>query len=213
MKEIISFKIINLPHRVDRREQCNAEIEYLNDIFSIEYFNAKYIENSGARGCALSHAMALADFLFNCEKQYVLILEDDFKIKNPMEFALEVKNIIDNSECWDVFLLGHNKAIPIAQSKSPAHFKVINSQTTSGYLVTRKYAIELIKIFFRSAELLASNESLPLSHKEITKHFYCCDILWKELQLTGSFLTTFPALISQRESYSDVEKIVVDYNC
>lgn len=211
MQELIYLSVINLAHRTDRKQQCIIEIEKTGAIWEPHFFEAKYIQESGARGCALSHAMALSEFLFKSEKPFAMIMEDDFSLSSPGEFESDIKKAIEYNEYWDVFLLGHNLAIPIKQSKWPAHFKVINSQTTPGYIVSRKYASELIKVFFKSAELLLVNELLPAPHRDIAKHFYCCDILWKELQIKDNFLTTFPSVVCQRESYSDIERAVVNY--
>ena len=211
MQELIYLSVINLAHRTDRKQQCIIEIEKTGAILEPHFFEAKYIQESGARGCALSHAMALSEFLFKSEKPFAMIMEDDFSFRNPVAFVSEINKALEYNESWDVFLLGHNLAIPVKQSKWPAYFKVINSQTASGYMVSRKYATELIGIFFKSAELLHDNEKLPATHRDIAKHFYCCDILWKELQINDNFLTTFPSVVCQRESYSDIEKAVVNY--
>ena len=39
-----------------------------------------------ARGCALSHGKAIADFLFAEDKPFLLVLEDDFTIRASADF-------------------------------------------------------------------------------------------------------------------------------
>jgi GR25 family glycosyltransferase involved in LPS biosynthesis len=210
--EKLHLKIINLKHRADRREDCAKELakvgtEVSDDIF----FDAKSITELGALGCALSHAKALADFIYFDDKPFALILEDDFSIRDAHTFTSTIVNFCNQDYLWDVMLLGHNSAVPI----EPTHFgtacRTINAQTTSGYLVGRSYAAKLIECFFRSAELLRRYQHLPEPNRMIAKSMFSCDILWKELQIKDRFVVPIPSLIVQRASYSDVENRHVDY--
>jgi glycosyl transferase, family 25 len=208
----IHLKVINLPHRADRREESLREFAKLGLTVGDEvFFAAKSQSDFGALGCALSHAQVLADFLFSSDKPFALIFEDDFSIRDAPTFAKTVTQFCSQDFLWDVFLLGHNAAVPI----EPTHFenavRVVNSQTTSGYLVGRLYAIKLIDYFFRSAELLRRYQYLPEPNKTITKSFFSCDILWKELQIRDRFVVPLPSLITQRASFSDVENRHVNY--
>lgn len=213
MFDQVHLKIINLEHRDDRRNECLDELRHvgLTDAGSALFFKAKYLKNFGALGCALSHAMVLSDFLFNEEKPYALILEDDFSIRNTQSFVENINQLLNLAKSWDVFLLGHNQALPIEATQVANTLRVINSQTASGYLVSRNYASKLIETFFRSAELLKTYDSLPSPNKELARHHFCCDMLWKELQIKDRFWATFPSSIFQRKSYSDIESKVVDY--
>jgi GR25 family glycosyltransferase involved in LPS biosynthesis len=208
----IHLKVINLQHRADRRQECIGELRKVGmDASDNVFFEAKSEPDFGALGCALSHAKVLADFLFRDDKPFALILEDDFLIRDAATFVSTVTKFCNQDFLWDVFLLGHNSAVPI----EPTHFenavRVVNSQTASGYLVGRLYAIKLIDYFFRSAELLRRYQYLPEPNKAITKSFFSCDILWKELQIKDRFVVPLPSLIVQRPSYSDIEKRNVDY--
>jgi GR25 family glycosyltransferase involved in LPS biosynthesis len=210
--EKIHLKVINLEHRADRRGDCTRELSKVGiDAGDDVFFAAKSEPEFGALGCALSHAKVLADFLFSSDKPFALIFEDDFSIRDAATFESSVTRFCGQDFLWDVFLLGHNSAVPI----EPTHFenavRVINSQTASGYLVGRTYAIKLIDYFFRSAELLRRYQYLPEPNKSISKSMFSCDILWKELQIKDRFVIPLPSLIVQRPSYSDIEKRDVDY--
>jgi GR25 family glycosyltransferase involved in LPS biosynthesis len=210
--EKIHLKIINLKHRADRREDCAKELAKVGAEVSDEvFFDARSMPELGALGCALSHAKALADFIYFDDKPFALILEDDFSIRDAQTFTSTIANFCNQDYLWDVMLLGHNSAVPI----EPTHFgtacRAINAQTTSGYLVGRFYAIKLIEYFFRSAELLRRYQYLPEPNKTISKSMFSCDILWKELQTKDRFVVPIPSLIVQRASYSDVENRHVDY--
>jgi GR25 family glycosyltransferase involved in LPS biosynthesis len=212
MVDSIYFKIINLAHRQDRRNECLQELKgisigNLSDIF----FEAKLVEHLGAVGCALSHAMVLSNFLFNTDKPYIVVLEDDFQIRDEVDLVETINDAISNSLSWDVFLLGHNSALPIEATHMVDTLRVINVQTMSGYLVGRSYAPKLIESFFKSAELLEKYKDLPSPNKELARSLFCCDMLWKKLQIDDTYWATFPSVITQRKSFSDIERRVVDY--
>lgn len=212
MLNFIAIKIIHLLKRDDRLRECNQELHKINfSSFDGVYFPAKEIKLLGARGCALSHAMALAEFLFNSDKPFALILEDDFSIRDPSTFWTDLETVIKQSMFWDVFLLGYNHAAAIEVTAIEGVFRCINAQTASGYLVKRDYVPKLIECFFRSAELLGRFQDLPSPNREIAFHSVCCDMLWKELQIKDRFWFSIPSQIFQRASYSDIEMTNVNY--
>ena len=87
MNEAICLKIINLTHRNDRRAECMDELQRAGVPASPEmFFKARHAPDFGAMGCALSHAMLLSDFLFSSDKEFVLVLEDDFQIQDYASF-------------------------------------------------------------------------------------------------------------------------------
>ena len=212
MNNSIYTKIIHLSKREDRLSECNEELKKINILKPDGiYFEAKNIPTLGAKGCALSHAMALSEFLFKTEDSFALILEDDFSIREPSSFWTNLETALGQSHLWDVFLLGSNLAVPIQATPVESFFRVINSQTASGYLLRRGYAPKLIECFFRSAELLSSAQELPSPNKEIATHIASCDQMWKELQIIDRFWFSTPSIIYQRESYSDIVNTKVNY--
>jgi GR25 family glycosyltransferase involved in LPS biosynthesis len=212
MHEQISVRIINLPHRTDRRDECIIEARRIGfQITQHDFFAARHIEHNGKLGCALSHGKVLADFLHEDSRDYILVLEDDFSIRNPDTFRPTLDSLIAHAPNWDVYLLGHNTAIPIEGTPIGNTYKIINAQTTSGYLVGRSYAPNLIKSFFRSADLLSRHESLPHQLRNHAYNVFSCDMLWKELQIEHRYWASLPSLIWQRPSYSDIEKTQVNY--
>jgi len=213
MKDRISVKIINLARRADRREECRKEMAAIGwgeDDYA--FFTARDMPGAGARGCSLSHGKVIADFLFAEEKSFLLVLEDDFSICAAADFFSSLEAAIAQPGFWDVFLLAHTFAVPIMRTPIQDTFRVINAQTTSGYLVGRLYASKLMEIFFRSAEMLDRVKKIPSPAREMADTRYRCDILWKHLQDKDRFCAKIPATIIQRPSYSDVENKQVDYN-
>ncbi len=212
MKDLLSIKVINTEHRLDRKEECQKEFDAIGlSAEDYSFFTAKYLPDLGARGCALSHAKALADFLFHEEKPFALIFEDDFTIREGSSFIANVQEILRHAFLWDVFLLAHNDSIPIGPTQMKNTVRVVNARTASAYIVGRLYAPKLIEAFFRSGELLKRADTLPSPNKELAKIVFSCDILWKELQVKDRFWVRQPSLTFQRPSYSDIEKKMVDY--
>ena len=206
------IKIIHLPARIDRLRECDEELKKIKIEESDGlYFCAKETMNLGGRGCALSHAMALSEFLFDGDQQFILILEDDFKIMDLENFWEIISNVINHENLWDVYLLGHKTAVAIESTPLKNTFRGIHSQTTSGYIVKRDFAPKLIEIFFRSAELLKKYQHLPSPNREIATHLFFLDQLWGELQIKDRFWFSIPALITQRPSFSDILKKNVNY--
>lgn len=212
MFEDICIKIINLKHREDRRVASIAEMSRLGlSAEQYSFFEAKLDKNAGGVGCAQSHAMALADFLFRDDRRFVLVMEDDFYLKPGVDLKAKLEELQNYSDFWDVFLFAHNGALPIIGTPLPGVYRVVNAQTASGYLVNRIYAHKLIERFFYGAELLRSSSRLPEPLGRLTKEVFSCDIMWKSLQVDDRFWAALPALGLQRASYSDIENADVDY--
>jgi GR25 family glycosyltransferase involved in LPS biosynthesis len=201
--------ILNLPHRLDRKQECLSQINSagLNKQL-VEFIEAKYTPRNGAIGCSLTHAFALSKFLFETEAPFCLILEDDFQIKDSATFIHDLKPAILKKDFWDVLLLASNAAVGF-KTELPNIYRAMNAQTTSAYLVTREYAPTLIKTFYESANFLSKN-FLQLENN-IAKHFFALDMLWKHNQQYDKFMAFIPQIIYQRESFSDVENSVKDY--
>jgi glycosyl transferase, family 25 len=212
MKDQVSVKIINLAHRADRKQECRKELAALGwDESQYSFFTARDMPDAPSRGCAFSHGKAIADFLFAEEKPFLLVLEDDFTVRNADEFLAGIAGATSQAGFWDVFLLAHNAAIPIARTPIKNTYRVVNAQTASAYLVGRLYASRLMEIFFRSAEMLDRVKNVPQPARDIASSLFRCDMLWKQLQENDRFCAHIPAVCAQRASYSDIEKKMVDY--
>ncbi|UVO06847.1 hypothetical protein LW347_13040 [Pectobacterium polonicum] len=107
--------------------------------------------------------------------------------------------------------MSHNLAVAIETTTISDCYRVVNSQTASGYIVKREFVPEFIKVFFDSVVNLNKFSNYELDLRGQSSHFYCLDILWKKLQTDYRFVAKVPALIKQRPSYSDIEKINVNY--
>ena len=90
---------------------------------------------------------------------------------------------------------------------------VNNSQTASGYIITKKYIPELLH--FLKNTLQDNKEGVNYNSIEICNKNNGCpytepiDISWKKLQKKDNWLIIHPTIGYQ--SYSDIEKKIVDY--
>ena len=174
--------LINLPKRVDRKNEALLEIQQLQlNPELVRLVEAQYSPRNGVIGCAASHAFALSKFLFESDGPWCLVLEDDFFVKDKNDFKLKLEPLLTGEQSWDVLLLASNVAVPTESTSHPNVFRVINSQTASAYIVSRRYAPILIKEFFESAYLLS--DTFRRFKNRSANMFYASDIIWKTLQL------------------------------
>ncbi|GAA0512198.1 hypothetical protein GCM10009414_22270 [Tatumella terrea] len=209
----VLLKIINLEHRYDRKAECLAELS-LSGITADDdsFFKAYYKPEFGELGASLSHANLIARYLSESVCPYLLVFEDDFEIINKDDFLADLNKALCIADRWDVFLLSHNQAIPVSIiDKKAGFYRVINSQTASGYIVKREFASRLMAVFFDSVTGLQNTRVIGDEVGDIVKIFYCLDMLWKNLQTGFNFVAHFPAYVKQRPSYSDIENKHVDY--
>lgn len=145
----VQLKIINLIHRADRKAESVSELKKCGITIDDEsFFEAYYKPECGALGCSLSHGNLIAHYLSYSSSPYLLVLEDDFEVQECELFLSSLERVLDCSNEWDVFLLGNNQAIPIAMIDDQLGFsRVINSQTASGYIVHRSFAVKLMSTF------------------------------------------------------------------
>ena len=190
---------INLDHRTDRKEALEGELSSFG--LSFERFSA--IKHSfGAVGCSQSH---LAILKLAKERGYkrILILEDDFTFVVPKEKFVEEMNKIHHSKLpYDVCMISYNVIRSEPTSESFWN-KMIDGQTTSGYLVNDHYYDTLIQLI---------EPSIPLLESTYQKHNYAIDIIYKKLQPRDKWYFTTTRIGVQRPGFSDIEQSNVDYH-
>jgi GR25 family glycosyltransferase involved in LPS biosynthesis len=207
MENIDCIYYINLEHRTDRKEEFLNEMNRIGVAESkIVRIDAKHTGGFGILGCALSHMKALTIFLESNHKNCI-IFEDDFTFTLDVNFAQFILNkIFEEKVAFDIVMLAGNS---IHEEITNHAFlrKVIDAQTTSGYLITRDFAPKLLNVLSESAYLL-HDWYVKTGEK---KHEYCLDIYWKKLQPENNWYICFPKLGVQRESYSDIEMKMTNY--
>ena len=187
--------VINLQHRKDRWEHILLEFEKIN--LTPNRFDA--IKNEDGRiGCTMSHIKCL-EYAIENNLDSILICEDDITFLNPVLLKSSLKNFIENVNDWDVLLLGAN--VNKIEKKCNYCLKIIDAQTTTGYIVKNHYYNKLLDNF---------KEGLQLLKKE-KKPDYCIDIHWKKLQSKDKWYILYPLVVTQYDNYSDIEKRNIDY--
>jgi len=141
---------INLDSSTDRRELIEHEIQTLQCSSKVFRLNAVRRSN-GAIGCFLSHLSCL-NYAARAN-EHVLILEDDFQFETDRVSIMQKMHDISTSteNRWDCIVFG--QYVHEWQQFSGNVFRILDSTTTSGYLVHKNYADTLFKFFvseFRS---------------------------------------------------------------
>jgi GR25 family glycosyltransferase involved in LPS biosynthesis len=195
---------INLEHRKDRLEHIKKELQKTNiEPNKINRINAIYNEKYGIIGCCKSHCLALENFI-NSEHENCIIFEDDFEFTQEQDVINSLINDVFNNLKFDVLMLSAN-----TQNEEPTSFsfvtKILDSQTLSGYAVSKNFAPTLLENF---------RESQREIEKHGHPHWYLCFDMWmKKLQPKSEWYCTLPKIGKQKACYSDIEKKITDYGC
>lgn len=194
---------INLDHRVDRRQQIEAELQRFHvpptKIHRVPGVVAP--SGRGALGCTQAHIRALRTFLDHPEWQTCVILEDDFEfIRDPLIVSQKITTFLQTvQQEWDVLVLSGNIE-SIVQPSEPykgcgAH-RLLKSRNTDAYIVNRTYA----------PTLLANFEDGFAKLQKQWKRRYRLDVYWQRLQPQDRWYVFKPLLGDQRQSYSDIDR-------
>lgn len=197
---------INLDYRIDRKESFLNEMKKINfPENKIKRFSAIKHER-GEIGCSQSHINILREFI-NSNHNNCIIFEDDFVFNNNIDIKTIKNNLklfFDNNIDYDVVML----AGVISNYKYTNHkflIKIDNAQTTSGYMISKKFAKKLLDNYIEGEELLRT-------HNRDYYKFYAIDQYWKKLQENNKWYMFNPIFGKQIESYSDIEKRFTNYN-
>ena len=189
---------INLDNRVDRKDEIEAELH--NFELPFERFSA-IKHDFGAIGCSKSHLEVLK---LARDRKYnrILILEDDFTfIVSKEEFQKEIQTIHESNITYDVCMVSYN-VIKSEDTQQPFWKKIIDSQTTIGYIVNSHYYNVLINVI---------EYSIPFLEQTHNKNLFAVDMIFKLLQSRDNWYHTTKRIGIQRPGYSDIENINVDY--
>ena len=190
---------INLAHREDRRDQVIAELGKLG--VQGTRFNAVKTTN-GAIGCTISHLKCLEQAAA-ANWPYVFVCEDDILFLNPELVKANADQFCATmGDNWDVLILGGN-AVPPYQPVGNFAVRVVNCQTTTGYIVRRSFYKTLIDNIREGLNQFMRN---PENKRE-----FAIDIYWKHLQAAHRWYMIVPPTVVQREGFSDVESRDTNY--
>ena len=193
---------INLNHRTDRRQHIETLIQTHPFFKNIERMEAICNER-GDIGCSMSHIKCLTDLLHK-NKDYYLIIEDDFFILNETNFTnfVDEFEVIKDSAEWDVLTLTPRGDTKVKNYLSSFN-RVENNQTATGYIVKHRF-IETLLTYFKKGVSKLMNGGKPGRN--------ALDQCWKPLQKISNFIYYQHIFAGQRPGHSDIEQTYVDYN-
>ena len=183
---------INLDKRIDRRNEIEGELNELG----IDYIRFPAIENkNGALGCSKSNLECVKLAKQNGYKN-VLILEDDFTLLvSKKQFYEEMNNLFSLNVNFDVCLLAYNTHY-LHESEYPFLYKILDAQTTAGYIVNSKYYDTLIDTWEKAVAMFELTDDTQK---------YTCDQSWKPLQQKDNWYCFKNRIGKQRPSHSDIQ--------
>jgi glycosyl transferase family 25 len=202
---------INLDERTDRRIETELQLSIFK-AFGISVLRVPAVKNAvyGAIGCVASHINVLLGMVFNTDYDYAIVFEDDFSFRTQgSELSQNIENLLNINLDFDIIALAYNQPL-LANGPTPQLKRLLGCFTTSGYIVKRSFAYDLVKVFLESHETLCRNIDLKPHH--LVGSIAALDVMWKPLLAKSKSFAHFPALGYQRPSYSNVENKFADYN-
>jgi GR25 family glycosyltransferase involved in LPS biosynthesis len=195
---------INLEHRTDRRQHIVRELQRMG--LQATRIPAVHEPKREVLGCAKSHILATEQFL-DSGAPCGIVLEDDFTFHGDKKWVEDrLMRLFGSDVPWDLVMLS-GAIIESTKTNVRGLRKVSNAQTTSGYMVTRHFAPLLLQNLREGAALL--EDCFRTTGKK--KHEWCLDQYWKQLQPRANWYIFYPKVGFQMDSYSDIEKRVVQY--
>lgn len=192
-------QFINLEHRTDRLYHVNSELAKIGVVGT--RFNA-IKTTDGAIGCSMSHLKCLETAKKN-EAPFAFICEDDIQFLDPALFLQQLEKFCDSVQLdWDVLIVSGNICPPY-QAIGDYCVRLVNCQTTTGYIVQQHYYDTMITNIKDGLQQLLKN---PANKRE-----YAIDIYWKRLQASGRWYMITPPTVVQVEGFSDVEQRNTNY--
>ena len=202
---------INLKSRTDRYDESviefkkhKIEVEFIEAVNGKDFFKPGINRNAGAYGLILTWIKILEQ---SKDLENILILEDDVMFIDTLKDHLF--KLKDLPKDWSMLFLGGNHLfnkgtfIPVTvkfDKLSKDNYKQLNhelckttwTQTTHAVALNNKTINELLNVL--------KSTNLPI------------DILLCNMQQDHPTYTFIPSLALQRPSFSDIEKVHVDYN-
>jgi GR25 family glycosyltransferase involved in LPS biosynthesis len=190
---------INLEHRTDRRTQVEEELNTLG--WKYERFNAIKLPN-GRVGCSMSH-LKLIKHAKERNLPYIVVVEDDIQFKNHKLYNKMLDQFLKDEIEYDMLLLAGNLRPPVKRINDYT-FQIFHSWTTTGYIVKSAYYDTLIQNI---------HEGIQHLMRQPEKHtLYAIDSYWMRLQKRDKWMILYPRTVTQRPTYSDIEKREINYD-
>jgi len=183
---------INLPHRIDRKLEIEAELSKYFSPEKIERFDAIF-NPRGNIGCTQSHIAVLELAIRNNWSNY-LVVEDDAIFSN-FDVGYPILNSLVTND-FDVIQLGSTYTKYDKQT-----YKTSKAWTTTAYIVQKKYYNVLLNNF---------KEGLHYLMQTNIGQRFAIDVYMGILQQKDNWYVVVPSLMIQRAGYSDIERAVIN---
>jgi GR25 family glycosyltransferase involved in LPS biosynthesis len=196
---------INLKERVDRKQHFESNVKTKMFFSNINHMDA-ITHPKTTIGCSKSHLNILEKFKDTIEP-YIAVMEDDFCFLNQDNFNDFVKDfeLIKDSIDWKVIVLTPSgNSVHGTSEMANANFKrIMNNQTTTGYIIKK----EMIPILITNIK-----ESIEMQLQGLPPCICAIDIYWKKLQDDYPFYYYSKIFAGQLPGWSCIENRVVNYN-
>ena len=197
--DIKNVYYINLTSRPDRKSHVENEIKKIG--LQAKRFNAIKMPN-GALGCSMSHCQLL-NMALTEDFDHILVIEDDIQFTNPSLFLNQLNLFLEKHNDWDVVLIAGNNMGDFSVIDDTC-VRVSHCQTTTGYLVRKKYYEKMIQNI---------GEGIEKFMKQPNKvYLYAIDQYWSRLQAVDKWYLITPLTVTQRADYSDIERRPTNYS-
>jgi len=207
LQELDAILYINLDIRRERGERLEKHlVEYGANIKKIHRIRAIGDADNGHKGCSKSHKKAL-EFATTEGFRNILILEDDAYFacdKTTLESYLETFTEFQQTESWDVFLLG-GKIYEGEKTNHKDVTKVLRSVRSHGYITNNNYYESLIKNATNSIEKLNNLSYDPFVMYHVASSL---DMTWEPLQKKDRWYAFWERgdsmICRQQKGFSDI---------
>lgn len=198
LNNVDAIVYINLDKRDDRKQEILSELQKFNfPEEKIHRISATYVERNGHKGCAHSHYRAMK-LIREQGWKTVVVLEDDFKFKEPIQKVNGTFNKIYASDTpWNVILLAQANGSKTGKHKFMEN--ITGATTASGYLVHSGYVGTLEGLFLNCYKRMSPYWTTSDGYEE-----HAIDQRWTDLQDDKWFVTK-PELGEQSGSASTIE--------
>jgi GR25 family glycosyltransferase involved in LPS biosynthesis len=207
MNGIDHIYYINLDYRSDRRLQMEDWLEESHvPSEKITRISAIPTPGRGHIGATLSHCKALETFLSSSFNTCV-IFEDDFIPLDLSTFWQNFQKLKDQKVDYDI-VVGSYNFLECNDTQYDFLKKVKKSYTASAYVITRNFAQKLLENFKEAVQKCVETENRTGQKADE----YCLDVYWEKLMPMSKWYCFYPRIGIQRESYSDIQGHITNYN-
>jgi hypothetical protein len=188
---------INLDHRKDRRAEMEEGFARIG-LTSFKRLSATP-HDIAILGCSMSHRDALLQKI-DAPNRLLMICEDDCEFLVDRARLDHLIEAFFNDDRLDVLSLGYNAKNGVSVGKDFAITS--NTQTMSCYVVRPHMQAPLLECM---------EDAITGLQNGLPQHVSANDVVWKRLQKTSLFAIPNDRPVQQRESYSDVQAVAVNY--